>query len=286
MRAQIDPEAVSNIVDRRRGRPGDVIATLEDIHATYDYLPADALKIFAQRTGRSLVDLYAVATFYRGFSLEPRGRHFASVCMGTACHVRRSPEVLEAFVERLGIRPGETTADRQFSLDTVNCVGACSLGPIVVMDGEYHRGVRKTAVPDILERTRRGDEAVGAADDERLIALSVSCPQCHRSLMMRNRKLDGHPMVRLTASFADRRGWLRLSSLYGDHRSESEHQVPPGAVVRISCPTCHADLTSSRLCPQCDAPRIQLQVRGGGAVWFCSRSGCREQLLDLGDVDD
>jgi len=281
MRTLIDPEAVCRIVDRRRGRPGDVIAILEDIHAEYNYLPMEALRIIASRTERSLVDLYGVATFYRGFSLEPRGRHLASVCMGTACHVRGSPTVLEKFVEQLGVAPGQTTVDRDFSLTTVNCLGACALGPIAVTDGEYHRNVRAGDVPRILDGVRREEQAGARGDDQRIFAVRVACPHCNRSLMSDEHLLDGHPMVRLTAAFDHQHGWLRLSSLYGDYRSESEFLVPAGAVVQCFCPHCHAELRSTRLCARCDAPMVSLLVRGAGVVQFCSRNGCKEHLLDL-----
>lgn len=277
----IDPEAVCRIVDRRRGRPGDVIAILEDIHAEYNYLPMEALKIVAGRTERSLVDLYGVATFYRGFSLEPRGRHLASVCMGTACHVRGSPTVLTAFEQRLGVRPGQTTPDRDFSLATVNCLGACALGPIAVTDGEYHRNVRAVDVPRILDEVRQEEQARSPDEDQRIFGVRVACPFCNRSLMSDEHLLDGHPMVHLTVSFDHQHGWLRLSSLYGDYRTESEFPVPPGAVVHCFCPHCHAELKSSRLCARCDAPMVSLLVRGAGMVLFCSRNGCKEHLLDL-----
>lgn len=285
MRTVIDPEAVCRIVDRRRGRPGEVIATLEDIHAAYDFLPEEAIKIYAQRTGRSLVDLYAVATFYRGFSLQPRGRHLTSVCMGTACHVRGSPTVLQAFQERLGVRPGQTTPDRDFTLETVNCLGACSLGPIAVTDGEYHRNVRAVDVPRIVEGVRQEDRAQHPAEDERIFAVQVACPQCNRSLMSQEHLLDGQPMVRLTIAFDDKHGWLCLSSLYGDYRKESEFKVPAGAVAHCFCPHCHAELRASALCARCDAPMVSLRLRGGGAVRFCSRNGCKEHMLDLDDVE-
>jgi NADH-quinone oxidoreductase subunit E len=281
MRTLIDPEAVCRIVDRRRGRPGDVVAILEDIHAEYNFLPAEALKIVASRTERSLVDLYGMATFYRGFSLEPRGRHLASVCMGTACHVRGSPTVLEACQERLGIRPGGTTADREFSLTTVNCLGACALGPVVVTDGVYHRNVRAADVPGVIDSVHRDERAAAPRDDRRIFAVQVACPHCNRSLMSDEHPLDGYPMVRLTISFGSKHGWLRLSSLYGDYRSQAEFRVPAGAVVHCFCPHCHAELRATGLCARCDAPMVSLRVRGAGTVRFCSRNGCKEHMLDL-----
>ena len=125
-------EYVSGIVDAHEGKRGGLIAILQDIQARCGYLPADALKTVANKTGRPLVDVYGVATFYNAFSLKPRGKHVCSVCLGTACHVRGGPVIAEEFGRNLKVEPGETTADREFTLETVNCLGACALGPIVV----------------------------------------------------------------------------------------------------------------------------------------------------------
>jgi NADH-quinone oxidoreductase subunit E len=281
MKTRMNPEDVFRIVDKYDGRHGAIISILEDIQAEYHFLPREALKIVASRTGRSLVDICALATFYRSFSLEPRGRHVVSVCMGTACHVRKSPDVLKDFEQHLGVRAGETTGDREFSLSTVNCLGACALGPVTVIDGEYYRNVKKGDVASILEHACRAENVLKMTDDERIFAVSVSCPNCNRSLMTREHLLDGYPMVRVTASFRRKHGWVRLSSLYGDYRIESEYDIPRGAVVHFFCPSCHAELRSGRLCADCDAPMIVLLVRGGGTVQFCSRRGCKEHMLDL-----
>jgi NADH:ubiquinone oxidoreductase subunit E len=283
MSTRMNPEDVFRIVDRHDGRRGALISILKDVHAAYNFLPMDALKIVANRTGRSLVDIYGIATFYRGFSLKPRGRHLVSVCLGTACHVRGAPETLAGFQGELTIRPGETSPDREFSLTTVNCLGACALGPVVLLDGEYHRGVRKEDAPAMLAHARRDEQTVSATGDERIFGVTVSCPRCNRSLMTDEHRLDGYPMVRVTVSFRRKHGWVRLSSLYGDYRIESEYEIPRGAIVHFFCPSCHAELRSTRLCANCDAPMIILLVRGGGTVQFCSRRGCKEHMLDLGD---
>jgi len=282
MRTRMNPEDVFRIVDRHNGRRGAVISILEDVQAAYNYLPEAALKIVASQTGRSLVDIYGIATFYRCFSLEPRGKHLVSVCMGTACHVRGSPKVLKCFEEHLSVRAGGTSTDGEFSLSTVNCVGACALGPVAVVDGDYYRNVKERDVQGVLGRASRINGEITMTEDERVFGVSVSCPSCNRSLMTREHLLDGHPMVRVTASFGRKHGWMRLSSLYGDFRIESEYDIPHGAIVHFFCPKCHAELRSGRLCPDCDAPTILLLVRGGGTVQLCSRRGCKEHLLDLG----
>ena len=112
-----------------------LIAILEQIQAKYGYLPESKLKEVSETTGKSMVDIYGVATFYRAFSLKPRGKHLVSVCQGTACHVRNSTAVADEFCKKLDVKPGNTTNDKEFTLETVNCLGACALGPIVVVDG-------------------------------------------------------------------------------------------------------------------------------------------------------
>ena len=129
--------AIQGIVNKHREERGGLISVLEDVQAEYGYLPADALQIVAGETGRPLADVYGVATFYRSFSMEPRGKHLCSVCVGTACHVRGAPAVAGEFEQQLDIPADSTTADRQFTLTTVNCLGACALGPVVVVDGYY-----------------------------------------------------------------------------------------------------------------------------------------------------
>ena len=282
MKTRINPEDVFRIVDKHNGRQGAIISILEDVQATYNYLPESALKIVANRTAHSLVDLYGVATFYRSFSLEPRGKHIASVCMGTACHVRGSRQVLKSFEDNLRVKAGGTSNDGEFSLSTVNCLGACALGPVAVVDGEYYRNVKDGDVSGILDRASRIDGALKMTDDERVFAVSVSCPNCNRSLLNDEHMLDGYPMVRVTASFGRKHGWIRLSSLYGDYRIQSEYAIPKGVIVHFFCPRCHAELRSGRLCPDCDAPTILMLVRGGGTIQLCSRSGCKQHLLDLG----
>ena len=142
---------VLGILDKHEGDRGGLISILEEIQAKYSYLPAEALKAVADGTGQSLVDIYAVATFYRSFSLKPRGKH---VC--TVCHVRGAPTVAQEFERQLGIGAGETTADKEFTLETVNCLGACAAGPIVVVDGHYFSNVRSRRVRPVIEKTRVG----------------------------------------------------------------------------------------------------------------------------------
>ena len=149
---RVDREDILAILAKYDGHPGGLIAILEDIQKKYSYLPQEALTIVCEETRCSLVDVYGIATFYRAFSLTPRGKYLVSICLGTACHVRGGLLVAEEFERQLGVKAGETTPDRLFTLETVNCLGACALGPIVAVDGHYFSNVDTTMVKRILER--------------------------------------------------------------------------------------------------------------------------------------
>jgi NADH-quinone oxidoreductase subunit E len=129
-----------------------LIAILEELQMQYRYLPRDALILVSEKLGVPLSQVYSVATFYNAFTLKPRGRYLIQVCLGTACHVRGSKHVLEAVCRRLDVEPGETTDDRLFTVETVNCLGACALGPIMVVEGEYFGQMTPAKVAAVLER--------------------------------------------------------------------------------------------------------------------------------------
>jgi NADH:ubiquinone oxidoreductase subunit E len=258
-----------------------LISILEEIQARFGYLPAEPLKAVAEKTGRSLVDIYGVATFYKSFSLKPRGKHLCSVCTGTACHVRGAPSIAREMQRRLGISAGKTTADREFTFDTVNCLGACALGPIVVVDGHYFSNVNTPKVREILESARAGLDKVEIKSDQRIFPVEVSCPRCNHSLMDPEHLVDGYPSIRVTMAFGRKHGWLRLSCLYGSYTVESDYEIPMNIVVNFFCPHCHAELVGAASCPECTAPMVPMIVRGGGVIQICSRRGCAGHMLDL-----
>jgi NADH-quinone oxidoreductase subunit E len=274
-------DLVAALIDKHRDQRGGLISILEGVQAKYGYLPEKALRIVAERTGRSLVDIYGVATFYKAFSLEPKGRHMCSVCVGTACHVRNAPTVVEEFERKLGVKPGGTTEDREYSFETVNCLGACALGPIVVVDGHYFPQVNARQVDEIIEKTQNGLDFIEVTTDKRVFPVEVFCARCNRSLMDTGHLIEGYPSVRVTISFGRKHGWLRLSSLYGSFTIESEHEIPAETIPQFFCPTCHAELAGAADCPICAAPMVPLIVRGGGMVQICSRRGCTSHLLDV-----
>jgi len=159
---------VLRILEKHTEDKGRLIAILEEIQGEYGYLTEESLRIVSDKTGRSLVDIYGVATFYRSFSLTPRGKHLICACLGTACHVRGAPRVVEEFERQLGIKSGQTTADMEFTLETVNCLGACALGPVVVIDGHYFPQVRKSRISQLLDDARNGFGKLHIEKDERI----------------------------------------------------------------------------------------------------------------------
>ena len=143
-------ESVEAIADRYQRDKGQLVSILQDIQAEYRYLPKDVLVKLGQLLDIPLSQIYSVATFFRAFSLKPRGRHLINVCLGTACYVRGATRILEKVERDLGIGRGETTDDLRFTLETVNCLGCCALGPVMVVDGEYHGKLPMSKVEGIL----------------------------------------------------------------------------------------------------------------------------------------
>jgi NADH-quinone oxidoreductase subunit E len=275
---------IDQILDQHKQKHGNLISILQDIQDKYNYLPEDALRQVAEKTDCSLTDLYGVATFYKAFSLKPRGKHLISTCLGTACHVRGSVNILKRIQTELNIKPGETTPDKEFSLEAVNCLGACALGPVVVADGHYFSHVTPAKIPDILGRTQKGLDHIDIKTDERVFPVEVSCAHCNHSLMDDRQVIDAHPVIRVTISFNDKHGWLALSSLYGSYHVSSEHEIPEKTVVQMFCPHCHAELRGGVKCSDCGAPMVPMIVRGGGVIQICSRRGCKNHLLDFGET--
>lgn len=277
----IETQDILAILEKHAADKGGLICILEAIQAQYGYLPEQALRIVSKHTGRSLVDVYGVATFYRFFSLQPKGRHLVCSCLGTACHVRGAPRIVDELEQQLGIKVGQTTEDMEFTLETVNCLGACALGPVVVIDGHYFSKVGKSKVKQILEQARQGFDAADIGNDERIFPIDVACPACQHSFRDETLKLDGYPSLKLDAAVNGGRGWVRLSTLYGSSTVCSEPEIPEGDVVEFICPHCRSQIQAVSDCPRCQAPMIRLPVGGGGTIQICTRRGCKQHLLDL-----
>ena len=147
--------AVEEVFERHPREPSSVIAVLQDLQEELRYLPREVLDRVAVTLGVPRTQVYHVATFFKAFTLEPRGRHTIKVCTGTACHVRGAPKILDEISRLLGVQAGQTTADGLFTLETVNCVGACALGPVVVIDEDYHKASTAT-LGRLLDNVREG----------------------------------------------------------------------------------------------------------------------------------
>jgi NADH-quinone oxidoreductase E subunit len=143
---------LGKIANKYRDGKAGVISLLQEINLQYGYLPEEALKLAAKKLDVPLIQVYSVATFYTAFSLRPRGRHLINVCLGTACFVRGGTRIVEKLERELGIKAGRTTEDLKFSLETVHCLGCCSLAPVMRIDKDTYGRLRQEKVPQILKR--------------------------------------------------------------------------------------------------------------------------------------
>lgn len=134
--------------------PNDLVPILQQVQKAYGYLPKPILMAVSDRTGISASQIYGVATFYEQFYLEPHGRHTIRCCRGTACHVKGGPNIIKTLKRTLGIEPGETTDDMEFSFETVACLGACALAPVMVIDGTYYGKMSYRKVGLIVDSVR------------------------------------------------------------------------------------------------------------------------------------
>ncbi len=151
---------VDEIIDEYNGNKSALIQILLKIQEKNHWLPKSALLWVSERLDIPMSQILHIATFYKAFSLEPRGEHFVRVCLGTACHVRSGPKILDAAEQFLGIKSGETTPDMKFTLESVNCLGCCALGPVMMIDNEYHGKLTPSQVSNILSSYRTGELAM------------------------------------------------------------------------------------------------------------------------------
>jgi len=144
-------ERIDEIITKYEGDEGSLIQVMLEIQSENHWLPKDVLEYVGEKLNVPLSRIQHIASFYKAFSLMPKGRHEIHVCTGTACHVRGSSRVLDAVNRSTGIEPGETDAESKFSLETVNCLGCCALGPVMVVDGEYHGKLAPAKAEDVLK---------------------------------------------------------------------------------------------------------------------------------------
>ncbi len=147
----MDINRIDEIIDKHDADPGSLIQVLLQIQSENHWLPKEALERVAERLNVPMTRVQNVATFYKAFSVVPRGKHEVHVCVGTACHVRGAQRVLGTVQDKLGIRPGETDLNLKYSLETVNCLGCCALGPVVEIDGKHHGKMAPAKAEEVLK---------------------------------------------------------------------------------------------------------------------------------------
>jgi len=161
------PDAVvRRVVARYDGRKRSVIQVLQDLQTEFRWLSPGTLEAAARELEVPLAHVFSVATFYKSFSLEPRGRHVCTVCMGTACHVRGGAAILEHFERKLGLKAGATSPGGEYTLERVNCLGACALAPLAVVDGRYHGQMTEAKANEVLKPVVGGVGGPEAAERE------------------------------------------------------------------------------------------------------------------------
>jgi NADH-quinone oxidoreductase subunit E len=144
-------EKIDRIIDKHNGEASSLLQIMLDIQSENNWLPKETLGRISEKLDVPLTRIQHIATFYKAFSLVPKGRHKVHICMGTACHVRGATRVLDTVQDATGIKPGETDLDLKFSLETVNCLGCCALGPVMEIDGKVHGKMSPTQTADVLK---------------------------------------------------------------------------------------------------------------------------------------
>ena len=161
-----ESQLIDEIVDRYEGEVGMLIPMMQDVQAELGYLPVDHLRHMGKRLDVPMSHMYAVATFCSSFRLAPKGDHEVTLCMGTVCYLKGAGEISEAICKEFKVDPGGTTPDRLFSYSPVNCVGACALAPVMVVDGKYHGGMTTDSALEILRGLSPAEETDKAETKE------------------------------------------------------------------------------------------------------------------------
>ena len=150
-KAAMDIERIDQIIDKHQGEASSLIQVLLEIQSENHWLPKEALEMVSEKLRVPLSRVKHITTFYKAFSLVPKGRHEVHICMGTACHVRGATRILDTVQDLTGIKPGETDLELKFSLETVNCLGCCALGPVMEINGKTHGKLSITKTEDVLK---------------------------------------------------------------------------------------------------------------------------------------
>ena len=152
---------VSKVIDRHEEKRTALVSILHEIQDRYHFLPEEALKKIAFRLRMDLHEIYGIATFYKSFSLVPRGKHSITVCLGTACHVRGGSNILRELKRQLDVEAGQTTKDKKFSLNAVNCLGVCAIGPVILVDGKFYGEMNPSKTKRIIEKITSSEKIGG-----------------------------------------------------------------------------------------------------------------------------
>jgi NADH-quinone oxidoreductase subunit E len=161
-----------NVTEILRVRPAcreQLVEVLQDVQEQCGWISEDAMRAISEGLTVPLIDVYRTASFYRAFSLEPRGRHLITVCTGTACHVRGAPRMLDEVLGQLSVTPGQTSDDGLFTVECVNCLGACALGPVVVVDGEYHARMTPGKLRKLIQSVRNSEQGAGSGERDKVV---------------------------------------------------------------------------------------------------------------------
>ncbi len=151
------PPTLDSILKERRSQPHQLIEALQDVQENYGHISEESMRTIANELGIPLMEVYRVASFYKAFALKPRGKNVINICMGTACHVRGAKLILNQAVGQLGVAPGDMSNDGLFTIEHVNCLGACALGPVVTDNGHYHNHMSPGKLRNLIKSLYRND---------------------------------------------------------------------------------------------------------------------------------
>lgn len=154
----MQPQPLETLLEGRRSQPHQLIEVLQDVQAQYGYISEEAIRTISKELGVPLVDVYSVVSFYKAFHLNPRGKNVITMCTGTACHVRGAKLLLNQAISQLGVQPGDMTDDKLFTIEHVNCLGACALGPVVTENGSSHHHMSPGKLRKLIDALRARDE--------------------------------------------------------------------------------------------------------------------------------
>jgi NADH:ubiquinone oxidoreductase subunit E len=162
----MDQQILTHILEGRRSQPNQLIEVLQDVQEQYEYISREAMQMVSKELGVPIIEVFRVASFYKAFRLKPAGKHILTFCTGTACHVRGSDLLINQATSQLGIESGEVTSDGIFSIERVNCLGACALGPIVVDNGTYYHHMTPARLRKLIESIYEKEAALNEEEVE------------------------------------------------------------------------------------------------------------------------